>query len=187
MTRRAMLITLLALPSTAIAQDALAQVMAALAAVRESQARFVEEKDLPELDRPLTSRGTLSWRAPDRLEKHTSEPFEERLLVEGDWLLLERPDRGASQTVMLDTAADIRPLVEAIRATLAGDAATLRQYFQLDFSGDLARWRMVLTPLSARVLAAVQRIVIEGEAASVLVVETQGREGRSRLMATPLR
>jgi len=45
----------------------------------------------------------------------------------------------------------------------------------------------VLTPLSMRVLAAVQRITIEGEAAFVLVVETQGREGRSRMSATPLR
>ena len=82
---------------------------------------------------------------------------------------------------------EIRPLVEAIRATLAGDAATLRMHFRVDFSGDPARWRLVLTPLSMRVLAAVQRITIEGEAAFVLVVETQGREGRSRMSATPLR
>lgn len=173
-------------PAAARAQDALAPVMAALAAVRESRARFVEEKELPELDRPLTARGTLGWRAPDRLEKHTTEPFEERLLVEGDRLLLERPDRGTRQEVALDTAPEIRPLVEAIRATLAGDAATLRRHFAIDFSGDAARWRLVLTPLSVRVLAAVQRITIDGEAAFIRVVETQGREGRSRMMATPL-
>lgn len=187
MTRRAVLIAMALLPGSARAQDAMAQVMAALAAVRESRARFVEEKELPELDRPLTSRGTLAWRAPDRLEKHTTEPFEERLLVEGDRLLLERPDRGQRQELALDTAPEIRPLVEAIRATLAGDAAMLRMHFRVDFSGDAARWRLVLTPLSMRVLAAVQRITIEGEAAFVLVVETQGREGRSRMSATPLR
>jgi hypothetical protein len=44
---------------------------------------------------------------------------------------------------------------------------------------------MVLTPLSVRVLAAVQRIVLEGQGGAVLVVETQGREGRSRMMVTP--
>ena len=185
MTRRAVLLTLLTLPVAAQAQDAMQQVMAALAAVRESRARFVEEKDIPEIEGLLTSRGTLSWRAPDRLEKRTTEPFEERLLVEGDRLLLDRPDRDLHQELALDTAPEIRPLVEAIRATLAGDAATLRWYFDIDFSGDLARWRMVLTPLSMRVLAAVQRIVLEGQGGTVLVVETQGREGRSRMMVTP--
>ena len=185
MTRRAVLRTLLTLPVAAQAQDAMQQVMAALAAVRESRARFVEEKDIPEIEGLLTSRGTLSWRAPDRLEKRTTEPFEERLLVEGDRLLLDRPDRDLHQELALDTAPEIRPLVEAIRASLAGDAATLRWYFDIDFSGDLARWRMVLTPLSMRVLAAVQRIVLEGQGGTVLVVETQGREGRSRMMVTP--
>ncbi len=186
MTRRATLFALLLLPAAAGAQDAMASVMAALAAVRESRARFVEEKEIPELEGLLTSRGLLSWRAPDRLEKRTTEPFDERLLVEGDRLLLERPDRDIRQEVALDTAPEIRPLVEAIRATLAGDAATLRRHFRIDFSGDLTRWRLVLTPLSMRVLAAVQRITLEGEGAAVLVVETQGREGRSRMMATPL-
>ncbi|GGJ39345.1 LolA-related protein [Neoroseomonas lacus] len=187
MTRRALLTALLTLPVVAQAQDAMAAVMAALAAVRESGARFVEEKDIPEIEGLLTSRGTLSWRAPDRLEKRTTEPFQERLLVEGDRLLLERPDRDIHQDIALDTAPEIRPLVEAIRATLAGDAPTLHRYFSIDFSGDLARWRMVLTPLSVRVLAAVQRIVLEGEGGAVLVVETQGREGRNRMMVTPSR
>ncbi len=187
MIRRAVLVALALLPGAARAQDAMTQVMAGLAAVRESRARFVEEKELPELDRPLTSRGTLAWRAPDRFEKHTTEPFEERLLVEGDRLLLERPDRGQRQELALDAAPELRPLVEAIRATLAGDAATLRTHFRVDFAGEPARWRMVLTPLSARVLAAVQRIVVEGEGAAVLVVETQGREGRSRMATTPWR
>ena len=165
----------------------MAQVMAALAAVRESRATFVEEKELPELERPLVARGELSWRAPDRLEKHTVDPFEERLLVEGDRLLLDLPARGQRQEMPLDAAPEIRPLVEAVRATLAGDAATLAAHHRIAFSGDLARWRMVLTPRSTRALAAVQRIVLEGEGAFVLVVETQGRDGRSRMMVTPRR
>ena len=185
MTRRVLLTALLTLPVAAHAQDAMAQVMAALAAVRESRARFVEEKDIPEIEGLLTSRGTLSWRAPDRLERRTTEPFEERLVVEGDRLRLDRPDRDLHQELALDTAPEIRPLVEAIRATLAGDAATLRRYFEIDFTGDLARWRMVLTPLSMRVLAGVQRIVLEGQGDAVLVVAMQGREGRSRMMVTP--
>lgn len=186
MRRRALLAASLPAAAPARAQDLLAQVMAALAATPESRAAFVEEKELPELDRPLVARGLLAWRAPDRLEKRTTEPFQERLLVEGDRLLLERPDRGTRQETPLDAAPEIRPLVEAIRATLAGDAATLAAHHAVTAAGTPARWRITLVPRSARVLAAVQRITLEGEHGRLLVVETQGRDGRSRLTATPL-
>lgn len=176
---------LLLLPLAAQAPDPLGAVMAGLAAVRDSRATFVEEKELPELERPLTSRGVLAWHAPDRLEKRTVEPAPEVFLVEGDRVTLERPERGIRETIALDTAPEIRPLVEAIRATLAGDAATLRRYHEVSFSGTTAHWRIVLVPRSVRVRAAVQRIVLEGEGAFLRIVETQGSEGHTRLMATP--
>ena len=176
---------LLALPLMAQAGDPLAAVMAGMAAVRESRAVFVEERDLPELDRPLVSRGVLHWRAPDRLEKRTVEPAPELFLLQGDSVTIERPARGLRETIALDAAPEIRPLVEAIRATLAGDAATLRAHHEIRFEGGPARWRMVLAPRSARVRAAVQRIVLEGEGAFLRVVETQGNEGRTRMVAAP--
>ncbi|MBR0672097.1 outer membrane lipoprotein carrier protein LolA [Neoroseomonas soli] len=161
--------------------------MAALAAVRESRAAFTEERELPELDRPLISRGVLTWRAPDRMEKHTLEPVEERFLADGDTLVLEQPARGIRETMALDAVPEVRPVVEAIRATLAGDLATLREHHEVVFSGTFARWRMVLTPRSLRVRAAVQRVTLEGEGGAILVVETQMRDGRTRMAITPLR
>lgn len=176
-----------ALPLLLIAQapDPLAQVMAALAAVRESRATFVEEREVPELDRPLRSAGILLWRAPDRLEKHTLEPVEERFVVEGDRLTLDRPARNIHEAIALDSAPELRPLVEAIRAIHAGDVATLRAYHEVSFSGSLAQWRLVLVPRSPRALAAVQRITLEGQRGSVRLLETQGRDGLSRMVVTP--
>jgi outer membrane lipoprotein-sorting protein len=176
---------LFALPLVAQAPDPLAAVMAALRAVPESRATFVEEKEVPELDRPIVSRGILAWRAPDRLEKRTLEPAPEVFLIEGDRLTLERPQRGLRETIALDAAPEIRPLVEALRATLAGDIATLRQHHEVSFGGDAAQWRITLVPRSLRLRGAVQRITLEGRGGFLAVVETQGNDGRSRLMATP--
>jgi outer membrane lipoprotein-sorting protein len=183
MRRRALLLAAPAL--VAQAPDPLAQVMAALRAVPESRATFVEEKEVPELERPLVSRGTLLWRAPDRLEKRTLEPAPETFLVEGDRVTLERPGRGMRETLSLDAALEIRPLVEALRGTLAGDIATLRQHHEVSFSGDAARWRILLVPRSLRLRGAVQRIALEGSGGFLAVVETQGHDGRTRLVATP--
>lgn len=184
--RRRLLLGAGLLPLAARAADPFAEVMAALASARESRARFVEEKEVPELETPLHATGLLAWRAPDRLEKRTIEPAEELFLVEGDRVTLDRPGRGVRETISLDAAPEIRPLVEALRGTLAGDAARLALHHEVSFGGTPASWRIVLVPRSLRVRGAVQRIVLEGEGAFLRVVETQGNDGRTRLMATPL-
>lgn len=185
MRRRALLGAAL-LPLPVRAADPFAEVMAALAAMRESRARFIEEKEVPELEQPLRATGLLAWHAPDRLEKRTLEPAEELFLIQGDQVTLERPGRGVRETISLDAAPEVRPLVEALRGTLAGDAARLAQHHAVTFSGTPAAWRIVLVPRSQRVRGAVQRIVLEGEGAFLRMVETQGNDGRTRLMASPL-
>ena len=170
----------------ALAETPLEAAMRALAARTSGQADFLEEKALPELALPLPSTGTLSWQAPDRLEKRTEDPIRERLTVEGDRLTFERPDQGIRRELSLDQSPELRPLVEAVRSTLAGDLATLRRYYGIGFEGDPAgEWRMVLTPLSARLRVAVQRIEVTGRADAVLGVVTQGSDGTTRMRITP--
>lgn len=184
MKRRAVLLLPLLAARRAEAA-ALDEVMRGFAAIPASTARFAEDKTMPELDLPLPSRGTLTWRAPDFLEKHTTEPVEEILRIQGDLLTLERPQRGERQSLSLDRAPEIRPLVEALRATLAGDAATLQRHHEVSFSGTEAAWEMVLVPSSARTRAAVQRVQLWGRGASIRGMETQGGGGTTRMAIEP--
>ncbi len=184
MKRRLFLLLPLVLPRPARAVP-LDDVLRGFAALRRSSARFAEERVMPELDLPLPSRGTLTWQAPDRLVKHTTEPIEEILRISGDTLTLERPARGERQILSLDRAPEIRPLVEAMRATFAGDRATLERHHDIAFSGTIEAWRIVLVPHSARTRAAVQRIVVSGVGASVRLVETEGGGGTARMMVEP--
>jgi hypothetical protein len=183
--RRALLLTL-ALPATAAADEAaLVAQMAALAAVRQRRSRFTEERAIPELDVPLPNSGTLFWQAPDRLEKHTLSPFEERLTVSGPRLTYERPDRGIRRDFSLSEQPEMQALVEAVRSTLAGDLATLRRHYEVGFEawpGDA--WRLVLTPLALRVRGAVQRIVVTGTGDAVTGVDTEGGGGVTRMRIT---
>ncbi|MCK8784816.1 outer membrane lipoprotein carrier protein LolA [Roseomonas sp. NAR14] len=160
--------------------------MRRFAAVRESRATFTEEKAIPELELPLPSRGTLRWSAPDHLEKITTDPSPERLIVAGDRLLLERPDQNVRTELSLDQAPEIRPLVEAIRATLAGDLATLRRYHEVGFTAYADdNWKITLVPLSVRVRAVVQRIVLSGTGPFVAAMETDGSGGTTRMWIRP--
>lgn len=179
---------LLALAMPARAEDpALARLMQGFAAQPRSEARFSEEKAIPELDLPLPSQGTLRWQAPDRLEKHTTSPIDEVLRVEGGRLLYERPDRGIRREFGLDEQPEMRALVEAVRSTLAGDLAVLRRHYEIGFTPERpdAPWRMVLTPLSLRVRAAVQRILVSGRGPQMRSIETEGGGGVTRMQISP--
>jgi hypothetical protein len=174
-----------ALIQPALAETTLEGTMQALAAIREGNATFSEEKAIPELSAPLPSTGTLTWTAPDRLEKHTTWPTEEMLRIEGDHLLLIRPGQNIRQELSLDQSPDIRPFVEAIRSTMAGDLPTLRRYFEIDFRPDGEGWSMRLTPLSSRIRVALQGVDIQGKGSDLLRVETRGSDGITRLRITP--
>jgi hypothetical protein len=188
--RRALLLGFLPglLPVGAPADEpGLARVMAALAAVRQRRATFVEEKSLPELDLPLRVEGTLAWVAPDRLERRVTSPIEERLSLAGERLTYERPDRGVRRDFTLSEQPEMGALVEAIRGTLAGDLPALRRHYDVAFGFQRdGSWRMVLTPLSLRLRGAVQRVTVTGEGAEVAGIETQGNDGTSRMRITPV-
>jgi hypothetical protein len=171
--------------AAARAETPLEALMRRLAAVRADEVAFAEEKAIPELDLPLAATGTLRWRAPDRLEKRTEWPIREVLRIEGDRLTLERPDQGVRRSLSLDQSPEIRPLVEAIRASLAGDLATLRRHYEIAMEGTPEAFRLTLVPLSTRVLAAVQRIVLAGRDARILEIDTQEGGGTTRLRITP--
>ena len=160
--------------------------MRAMRAVPERRDAFTEERAIPELDLPLPSSGVLLWRAPDRLEKHTTSPIDERLRVEGNRLSYERADRGIRRDFGLDDQPEMRALVEAVRATLAGDLAALSRHYEAAFDGaPAADWRLTLTPLSTRVRAAVQRIHLSGRGAQILAVDTEGGGGVTRMRIQP--
>jgi hypothetical protein len=187
--RRALLLaTCLLAPRPGRAQEdpALTRVMAGLAAVRERRVPFTEEKAIAELDLPLPSQGMLRWTAPDVLEKQTTWPIQERVAVAGGRLLYERPDRGIRRDFTLEAQPEMGALVEAIRGTLAGDLAALRRHYRLGFGlRQDGSWQLVLTPLSLRVLAAVQRIVVIGEGAEIRAVDTEGQGGVTRMRIAP--
>jgi hypothetical protein len=184
--RGLLLLALLPWAAARAQQPGFEALMRRFAALPASRATFTEEKAIPELDLPLPSEGSLTWQAPDRLEKRTTSPIEEVLRVEGSRLDYERSDRGIRREFSLDEQPEMRALVEAIRGTLAGDAAALRRYYQIEFDGTAeGAWRMDLVPLSLRVRAAVQRIRLAGRGAQVLAVDTEGNGGVTRMRITP--
>jgi outer membrane lipoprotein-sorting protein len=179
----AMAAMLLWLPIDAVAEapgDDLDAVMHLLAARRHGEVSFVEQHFLSLLKRPVESTGELIYDAPDRLEKRTLEPHPETLVLAGDTVTIQR---GHSRHVLeLKSYPQIVPLIESIRATLAGDRAALERVFRLEFTGDVTRWTLILVPREPVVGKTVARVQIDGYRDILLKVEIRQTDGDRSLM-----
>jgi len=175
--RRQACLTVMALAAAAPARAAFGfdELMATLAERKSGEARFAEERFVSGLDQTLNYTGTLSFSAPDRLERHTLTPRRESFIVEGNQLTLQRGER--VRRLALDSVPELAAMVAAMRGTLSGDASVLRRHFRASVDGRAARWTLTLVPLDQRLLGVVRLLRIDGMQADVRVVELQLADG----------
>jgi outer membrane lipoprotein-sorting protein len=163
----------------------LPQLRASMHGVHTASAHFVEKKFVQLLARPLQSSGSLIFNAPDRLQKETLAPTASRLTVSGDRLTVVQPD-GKTRDVSLSDVPEIGALVESIRATLAGDGATLTRYYTSTLSGTAGNWSLTLEPRDSRLRNLVTTIRMQGEGTIIHSIETMERDGdRTEMTITP--
>ena len=144
------------------AEPALADVMRQLAAVPSAQARFTERKQIALLKTPLVLTGTLRYERPNKLEKHVLTPYDERIAIVGNEVSVENKTRGRTQNLSAAANSTLQALVESLRATLAGDLASLKRHFDVVFEGNAGEWAIVLVPRDAGTLALITRIRLAG-------------------------
>ncbi|MFO1327041.1 MAG: LolA-related protein [Rubrivivax sp.] len=163
----------------------LATLMQRMARRKGGEARFTEERHVGGLNGPLTSSGTLSYAAPDRFTRQTVHPTRETMELDGRTLRLVRGNR--TRQMDLEAVPEVAALLEAMRATLTGDAALLRRHFRVDLTGTDAKWVLELRPLDERLARQVSVVEIVGQAADVRSVLLQLPNGdRSLMLIEPL-
>ena len=155
-----------ALPAAALDLQGL---MGLLGQRQSGEANFTEQRFVQGLDAPLESSGVLSFVAPDRLMRRTLKPRAEAMAVEGITVTLSRI--GRSRSFALDAAPEMVALIEAIRGTLTGNAATLTKYFRTRVDGTAERWTLALTPIEPQLATAVRAVTIGGQGGDVRSVE----------------
>ena len=154
--------------------------MQRMAQRKGGEARFTEERTVKGIDGPLMSSGTLSFTAPDRFARHTLQPTKESMEVQGRTLLLKRGNR--TRQMEMDMVPEVGALLDAMRATLTGDAALLQRHFGTELTGNDAKWVLRLKPRDERLARQVQQIELVGQAADLRSIELQLANGDRSLM-----
>jgi hypothetical protein len=163
---------------------ALDQLMSLMAQRRHGEADFSEKKYLSMLKQPLESSGLLIYDAPDHLEQRTTLPRPQSVVLDHGIVTMHIGHR--ERVLRLADYPQLAPLIDSIRATLAGDRAALERVFQLDFSGTLERWQLRLEPRDAQLAATLKRIDMQGQRDAVHEVQVWQSDGdRSLMSITP--
>ena len=174
------------------ADDDLVRLFSELGTRRERQASFTERKFSALLKAPVESSGTLVFRAPDLLEKHTVAPQRESVRIEGNVVTYEGAPLGGNvqkRTFALSDAPQLAALIECLRATLAGDLPALRRHYDVSWSAPPSKqgWQLTLAPREQALRDAVAKVVMRGAGSEVSTVEIVEANGDFTLMQiTPL-
>jgi hypothetical protein len=176
----ALVLALLAASSVHAGQDDLNTLMGLLAQRAHGRATFVEQQYLAVLDRPVQSSGELLYDRPDRLEKRTLTPRAESLILEHGSLTIQYGRH--THVLALSAYPQIAPLIESMRAILAGDRSALEQIFQVSFDGALDKWTLSLVPLDAKAKRVIERIRVDGARDALLAVHIQQADGDHSVM-----
>ena len=165
---------------TAADAQGLDQLMTLLAQRRHGHVSFTEKHFLAVLDRPVESSGELLYDAPDRLEKRTLKPKPETVVLQNGVITAQRGRH--TYTLSLSDYPQIVPLIDSIRATLAGDRTALERLFKVTFDGSLDQWTLALAPADSAVAKSVRQIRIEGSRDAIHTVEIQQADGDRSLL-----
>src|ERR1017187_1812784 len=106
------------------------QLMRGLAQIHSDHSSFVEKKSIAMLDKPVESSGELFYTAPDHLEKRTTKPKPESMILDGTvehWTLQLLPaDEKMQAVVKRIRIAGVRDAVRSIEITQAdGDSSLM--------------------------------------------------------------
>jgi outer membrane lipoprotein-sorting protein len=157
-----------------------ADVMALRQPVAAGTATFRESRHIATLAAPMERSGRLAYRRPDHLEMNVELPRKEQVVVDGATLRL-RNAKG-ERTLALDSAPALRASIESLRATLAGDGATLARFFDVRAAGSAAAWTLELVPRDATLKDQVASIAIGGRGAAIVRMEVREQGGDVSIM-----
>ena len=152
------------------------QLMVELGRVQHAKAGFIERKHLKILKKPLEITGTLEYRAPDHVARHTLTPKPESFVVDGDRLVLENA-RGQRRNLALQDNPVLWAFVESIRSTLKGDLATLDRFYQVTLEGGPESWQLALSPKEPRMRAIIDVIRMSGINGRIEAIEIREAQG----------
>lgn len=141
---------------------------------------FRQERLIASVNETLTSHGRMIYEPPGRLILVQEEPRRERAEIDGARMSVQDGDGNEVASFDLSERPGLKLTFDGIRGLLAGDAAALRQAFEVRLDGAEADWRMTLKPRGEAARRQLWDITVHGGACRVETIDVKPRDGGRR-------
>jgi Outer membrane lipoprotein carrier protein LolA-like len=158
-------------------QALLNDVMSKLSNVKTAKAEFTETRYLKLLTAPVQSSGVLIYTAPDKFEKLTLKPVEEKMTIAKHLVTLEEPAKGRKNTITPNSFPALSALIDAMRGALSGNATLLEETFKVKIDGSPGQWKLTLIPKEAIQFGYIHKITISGKQDTIDSMEVLQSDG----------
>jgi hypothetical protein len=178
-----LLSALCAAPSPATPSDA-AALIARLARPAPASTAYTEVRFVRVLRKPLVLHGHLDYNGPGKLGKQVEAPYRETTNIADGAVEVIRENR-APRHFDLQRVPELQALLTGFSALLAGDSATLEQFYTISLVEQAPIWTLTLVPRTpAQHLRA---LVVDGAAVETRCFTVQQADGdSSTLLLGPL-
>ena len=146
--------------------------------VSTGKLNYLEEVHHAALPRPEVARGVLEVTPNGRLLKDQRQPKPEISVVGDQFISVSETRDGPTNLLPIPDA--LRPMLDAIRLVVAGDAEGISEQFGLELLAGGPGWRVGLVPRAAEVPE--MRIVLLGCGAVLRAIEIEQARGVRRVM-----
>lgn len=160
-----------------------------LSQVSYARLNFVETRQSMFLSTDMVIEGNIQYRAPDHIEKVTVSPMSEKIVVDGDTMLVEKLGVARDHDAVVVTkhySIESHPVLKAtvgsIRYILAGNSEMLGEYYEMSISGQCENWTLELTPRTVEISDYAQKIILSGNESSILRYVTIQADGDESVM-----
>jgi hypothetical protein len=132
----------------------------------------------------ISQNGTLTYQAPDHLERVTDKG--KGFVLDGQQIRLLN-DGAVVRDLDVADLPPLQALVGALRAIFAGDLETLHETYRLDYQPFADHWELDLQPIAVGLQMVFRRLHLIGTGATVTTIETTEANGDTRNMYMTLR
>jgi hypothetical protein len=133
------------------------------------------------LDQPLIVSGELRYEGPESLDRVVLQPYHEETTIRGESVRVEREGE-RPRTFALKRAPELRGLLNAFSALLAGDPAAVERNFLVNVAGNKDAWRLNLTPGDARARGRLSSLTMSGHRDEPVCLSMRSGEGARSIM-----
>jgi len=144
----------------AAAADLLAELSSRNKSINALEGTFAQQKTIAVLPLPIHSSGTFKFSTQQGIEWITLSPISQRLQLTSTGITLG--DQALGKQTLNNQPQASAVIAKIFMGLISGELDSLKDYFEIEATGTIEQWQLILKPISANLSVYIEGITVSG-------------------------